>query len=346
MIINKDTTMKHLIFKLFLLAGTTFTMFSCTTSQTMTIEGQPGTEILTPGLKNLGTIGENRKVNIKIPSDDYYAFLLARSNGSKELVPFALDYRNKKYSGTRAQCAIGMGLGIAGLVPMLTGTIMCCVDDESGVGLAMLCGGLGASGIGIAIGAPAESRLSQTQYQYQYKYLSHQSTNEDFTFTRPVDNGFVRTVGHEPQLHETHVENSEGIAAATSAAIRRRGKTSAATRNLRDYGQQVSGTFIGTGKLLLTGEEVENYADIKVVIKRVDKNNVLVEVYESGEPFFNAADKYSVKQNGKKKYILSLKGIPSATISISNQKNMVYLHPKVNIDGEIYTLSITASMQE
>ncbi|MBQ8227186.1 MAG: hypothetical protein IJZ92_07120 [Bacteroidaceae bacterium] len=338
--------MKHLIFKLFLLAGTTFTMFSCTTSQTMTIEGQPGTEILTPGLKNLGTIGNNRKVNIKIPSDDYYAFLLARSNGSKELVPFALDYRNKKYSGTKTQHAVGIGLAVAGLTGLIPGFAMIAADSESEVGGYIIAGSFGTAGIGCAIGMPAYFRLQQTQYQYQYKYLSHQSTNEDFTFTRPVDNGFVRTVGHELQHHETHVENSEGIAAATSAAIRRRGKTSAATRNLRDYGQQVSGTFIGTGKLLLAGEEVESYADIKVVIKRVDKNNVLVEVYESGEPFFNAADKYSVKQNGKKKYMLSLKGIPSATISISNQKNMVYLHPKVNIDGEIYTLSITASMQE
>lgn len=339
--------MKHIIFKFILLAGTTFALFSCTTSQTLTIEGQPGTEILTPGLKNLGTIGSNHKVNIKIPSDDYYAFLLARSNGSKELVPFALDYRNKTYRGARAQLAIGMGLGVVGLAPMLTGTIMLCADkDVEETGVAMLLGGTGAALAGCAIGGPASARLNQTQYQYQYKYLSSQSTNEDFTFTRPTDNGFVRMVENEPQRSEPQVENAEGTPAATSTGIRRRGKTSTATRNLRDNGKQVAGTYVGTGRLMLNGEEVESYTDIKVVLKRIDKNNVLVEVYESGEAFFNTGDKYSIKKAGNGKFTLSLKGIPSATITISKNKNMAYLHPKVNIEGEIYTLEIKASLQE
>lgn len=153
--------MKHIIFKFILLAGTTFALFSCTTSQTLTIEGQPGTEILTPGLKNLGAIGSNHKVKISIPSDDYYAFLLARSNGSKELVPFALDYRNKKYRGTRAQQAIGIGLAVGGLATMVPGVIICASDDESTAGTAMVLGGTGAFGAGCAIGMPATYRLYQ-----------------------------------------------------------------------------------------------------------------------------------------------------------------------------------------
>ena len=339
--------MKHIIFKFILIVGTTFALFSCTTSQTLTIEGLPGTEILTPGLKNLGTIGNNHKAKITIPSDDYYAFLLARSNGSKELVPFALDYRNKKYRGTRAQGAIGMGLGIAGLVPMLTGTLMLCVDEDvEEAGLSMLLGGVGATVAGLAIGGPAFARLDQTQYQYQYKYLSSQSTNEDFTFTRPTDNGFIRTVGNEPQRNETQLENFEGTPTATSTAAPRRGKTSTALRNLRDYGKEVAGTYVGTGRLMLNSEEMESYTDIKVVIKRIDKNNVLVEVYENSEAFFKSGNKYSIKKGDNGQFTLSLIGIPSATITISKNKNMVYLHPKVNIDGEIYTLEIKASLQE
>ena len=339
--------MKHIIFKFIFLVGTTFTLFSCSTSQTLTIEGLPGTEILTPGLKNLGTIGNNHKTKITIPSDDYYAFLLARSNGSKELVPFALDYKNKKYRGTKAQSAIGIGLGVAGLFPMLTGAIMLCADEDvEETGVAMILGGTGVALAGFAIGGPAYARLDQAQYQYQYKYLSSQSTNEDFTFTRPTDNGFIRTVKNEPQHSEPQVENTEGTPAATSTGIRRRGKTSTAARNLRDNGKQVAGTYIGTGRLILNGEEMENYTDIKVVIKRIDKNNVIVEVYENSEAFFNTGDKYSIKKAGNGQFTLSLIGIPSATITISKNKNMVYFHPKVNIDGEIYTLEIKASLQE
>ena len=338
--------MKHIIFKFILLVGTTFSLFSCSTSQTLTIEGLPGTEILTPGLKNLGTIGSNHKAEITIPSDDYYAFLLARGNGSKELVPFALDYRNKKYRGTNIQHGVGLGLAVVGLAGLLPATIMLAVDSENDVSGYIYAGAAGTAGIGCAIGMPANFRLQQTQYQYQYKYLSSQSTNEDFTFTHPIDNGFIRTVKNEPQRSETYQGNTEETPVATATAARRRGKTSAATRNLRDHGKQVAGTYVGTGKLLLNGEEVESYTDIKVVMKRIDKNNVLVEVYESGEAFFNTGDKYSIKKAGNEKFTLSLKGIPSATITISKNKNMVYLHPKVNIEGEIYTLEIKASLQE
>ena len=42
---------------------------------------------------------------------------------------------------------------------------------------------------------------------------------------------------------------------------------------------------------------------------------------------------------------MSLKGIPSAVISIDSKGNLVYYHPKVNIDGEIYTLEINAIKQ-
>lgn len=338
--------MKHLIFKFFLLAGTTFALFSCSTSQTLTIEGRPSTEVLTPSLKTLGVIGNNHKLDIKISSDAYYAFLLTRSNGSKELVPFALDYRNKSYRGTQTQNLIGWALTISGLASAIPGTIMLVADSDNEAGGYVLAGGLGVVLLGAGIGIPASCRLQQTQYKYQYKYLSTQSTNEDFTFTRPTDNGFVRMVGGAPLRSEAQVEHTEEPPVATSTAARRRNKTSVARRNLRDYGRQVAGTYIGTGRLMLNGEEVESYTDIKVVLKRIDKNNVLVEVYESGEAFFNTGDKYSIKKSGNDKFALTLKGIPSATISISQDKNMVYLHPKVNIEGEIYTLEIKALLQE
>lgn len=328
------------IIKFLSLAAAILLFHSCTTSQTISIAGTPGTEIYTPDKNKIAVIPATGKAKVRIPGDVYYAYFMSHQVGSNEFVPFALDFNRCNYTGKRAARALSYPLAAAGVI--LAGA----TSTNSTYYVLGSLGGLVLTSSGITGAIVLHKQLKQTQLRYRYKYLSSQSTNEDFTFTHPIDNGFIRTVKNEPQRSETYQGNTEDTPVATATAARRLGKTSAATRNLRDYGQQVSGTFIGTGKLLLAGEEVESYADIKVVIKRVDKNNVLVEVYESGEPFFNAADKYSVKRNGKKKYVLSLKGIPSATISISNQKNMVYLHPKVNIDGEIYTLSITASMQE
>lgn len=334
------------IIKFLSLAAAILLFHSCTTSQTISIAGTPGTEIYTPDKDKIAVIPATGKAKVRIPGDVYYAYFMSHQVGSNEFVPFALDFNRCNYTGKRAARILSYPAAALGVIMVGLGAANTVGEEDGSLRGPFIGGGTIITAAGITSAIALHKQLKQTQLRYRYKYLSSQSTNEDFTFTHPIDNGFIRTVKNEPQRIETYQGNTEETPVATATAARRREKTSAATRNLRDYGQQVSGTFIGTGKLLLAGEEVESYTDIKVVIKRVDKNNVLVEVYESGEPFFNAADKYSVKRNGKKKYMLSLKEIPSATISVSNQKNMVYLHPKVNIDGEIYTLSITASIQE
>lgn len=89
-------------------------------------------------------------------------------------------------------------------------------------------------------------------------------------------------------------------------------------------------------------EVIETYNDMILILKRVDKDNVMVEVHESGLPFFNSAGKYSIKKDDSNKFTLTLDGIPSATITIDKGNQLVYFNPKVNIDKEVYTLKITA----
>lgn len=69
----------------------------------------------------------------------------------------------------------------------------------------------------------------------------------------------------------------------------------------------------------------------------------MVQVFEgSGESFFSAGNKYGIKK-GRDGFSLALQGIPSAVITINGKGALAYCHPKVNIDGEIYTLEISAS---
>lgn len=328
------------LLRIALIATTIFSALSCSTSQSIEIAGTPGTEIYTPDMSKITTISRTGKTKVSIPSSTYYAYLMSHRVGSDEFVPFAIDYKRCNYVGKRTARVLSYPLAAAGVI--LAGA----TSTNNTYYIHGSLGGLLLTSSGITGAIVLHKQLKQTQLRYRYQYLSSQSTNEDFTFTRPTDNGFVRAVGNEPQRSETQVENAEGTPAATSIGIRRRGKTSTAARNLRDNGKQVAGTYVGTGRLMLNGEEVESYTDIKVVLKRIDKNNVLVEVYESGEAFFNTGDKYSIKKAGNGRFTLSLKGIPSATITISKNKNMVYLHPKVNIEGEIYALEIKASLQE
>ncbi|MBR5531516.1 MAG: hypothetical protein IKU63_08460 [Bacteroidaceae bacterium] len=334
------------IIKFLSLAAAILLFHSCTTSQTISIAGTPGTEIYTPDKDKIAVIPATGKAKVRIPGDVYYAYFMSHQVGSNEFVPFALDFNRCNYAGKRAARILSYPAAALGAIMVGLGAANTAGEEDGSLRGPFIGGGTIITAAGITGAIALHKQLKQTQLRYRYKYLSSQSTNEDFTFTHPIDNGFIRTVKNEPQRSETQVENSEGTPAATSTAARRRGKTSTATRNLRDNGKQVAGTYVGTGRLLLNGEEVESYTDIKVVVKRIDENNVLVEVYESGEAFFNTGDKYSIKKASSGKFTLSLKGIPSATITISKNKNMVYLHPKVNIEGEIYTLEIKASLQE
>ena len=334
------------IIKFLSLAAAILLFHSCTTSQTISIAGTPGTEIYTPDKDKIAVIPATGKAKVRIPGDVYYAYFMSHQVGSNEFVPFALDFNRCNYAGKRAARILSYPAAALGAIMVGVGAANTAGEEDGSLRGPFIGGGTIITAAGITGAIALHKQLKQTQLRYRYKYLSSQSTNEDFTFTHPIDNGFIRTVKNEPQRSETQVENSEGTPAATSTAARRRGKTSTATRNLRDNGKQVAGTYVGTGRLLLNGEEVESYTDIKVVVKRIDENNVLVEVYESGEAFFNTGDKYSIKKASSGKFTLSLKGIPSATITISKNKNMVYLHPKVNIEGEIYTLEIKASLQE
>ena len=88
---------------------------------------------------------------------------------------------------------------------------------------------------------------------------------------------------------------------------------------------------------------LSEYSAMKVVVLRIDNYTVNIDVVENGDSYFSSKTKYQVKKKGKNTYVLSLEGISDAFITIDNAGHLTYIHPKVNIDGEIYTLNITAN---
>ena len=162
-----------------------------------------------------------------------------------------------------------------------------------------------------------------------YKYYKNQSTNQDCRFVSFLDNG------EEKNIAPTSFSD------VTSTITRR--KSTVSKRTLNDYAKIVSGTYTGAGYLAQKGKVIEEYAKIKVVILRIDNNNVNVDVFENGESYFSKTNKYQVMKKGKNTYVLSLDGISDALITIDNAGHLTYIHPKVNIDGEIYTLNLTAN---
>ena len=327
--------MKRIIIHIgFAVVAVIFLMASCTTSQTITIKGTPGTNIYTPSNNLLGSIDQKGEIKVKLESDNYYAFLLSQKQGSQELVPFALDYKSCNYMLDRSLYGLFAVIDCAGLGAALGGLF---ANGDTRANLFV--GGSAAVLAASAYLLPAEYRLGQTQQAYRFKYLSYQSTNDDLSFVRPVLSGEARReVGSNRESALPNSDNDENSSSARSRNLSER-----SSRTLNSLSKDVEGEFVCSGKLLLGRETVEEYTKAKVIIKSVDKTTVSVEVLDdNGEPFFNNPSIYVVKKNRQNNYTLTHQTISSATITIINGK-LSYSHPRVNIDGDIYKLTINGS---
>lgn len=310
---------------------------SCSTTEKFYVSGTPNTEIYTPYYVQVGTIGSNGRTKIEISSDNYCAFFLSKSPNSELYVPFALDY--KKRGRFRTQLIEGTGMTIAGmgLVTELAGLIATCSGD-SDIGGTLVAVGAGVTGVGAAIGVPASNRLSQKSYEYQYQYLNTQQTNEDLRFTKAVFNEPFKGAS---QTQTVKASTSAAVKGGTSVSKKRLSEKSSKT--LKDYGKQIEGVYVGSGTLTQNGEAIESYDGIKVRIERISKNEVNVNVIEvDGAEFFESPSKYKITKNKNGSYTLKHSSISAATITINKNGNLTYYHPKINIEGELYVLKISA----
>lgn len=310
-------------------------LHSCTTSQKITVQGTPGTEIYSPTMDRLGVVGSNGKVFLKISRHTYYSYLMSKNAGANEFVPFALDYKHCNNTLAATGSLVGTSIALAGV---LVGGISLAVGGDTpeitAVGAAML----GAGGL---MAIPSNHYYRKTHGDDQFKYLNNQRTNQDFSFLPIKDTGYNKTLQNDDNK-VLATPTSEKISSNSSSTVARR-KSSVSRRSLTDNAKFVSGTYTGSGYLAQKGKIIEEYSAMKVVVLRIDNNTVNIDVVENGESYFSTKAKYQVKKKGKNTYVLSLKDISDAFITIDNAGHLTYIHPKVNIDGEIYTLNITAN---
>ena len=145
---------------------------SCSSLTKVTVYGEPGTEIRTPGNDYLCTIGESGKGTVKLSRDVYYAFLLSKSPNSNECIPFGMDYKNHKkgYVGEGIAYTL-VGVSIIGSTVSVVGLI---AGEEvlSGVGLAAA----GACVLPLPIFYKAYVYKGDISHSFKYKT---QRTNND-----------------------------------------------------------------------------------------------------------------------------------------------------------------------
>lgn len=336
----KKTSIVYIIVACILLA-------SCTTTQKFNVAGTAGTEIYNSNMERVGVIGSNGKAKVTLPSDGYYAYLLSKSPNSNLLVPFALDYKKDRHIGTKVLAGTGYTLAGAGLVAAAVGAIGIASGDDAdmadgGFSSTMAVAGLGAALVGTAIGFPSSSRLNQTSYDYQFRYLSSQHANTDIQFRQPVFSEPYKNFEQQDNVAPSTTSQASSSSSVSSSTSKHR-LSQKSSKTLRDYGKQTEGTYTGTGSLTKGGETIESYSNIVVKIVRVSKDMVTVNVVESdGSEFFESPTKYKVTKLKNGTFLLTNSEIHSATITIDQNGKLTYVHPKVNIDGDIYSLKISA----
>lgn len=323
--------LKYIILSLLLV------VVSCSTSQRIMVTGNPGTEILSPKMNHLGTIGPEGQLELAIPSDSGYEFLLSRTGGDEKCIPFALDYEYHKYSGAKFCKGAGIGLtGYGSTFGLIGSIVIACGAPE--VGLPMMLAGFGVAGIGLAMGMPADHRLSQTSYQWSYKYLEDQSTNQDIVVTDVANTGFTRRIEEGNQKPKTKVSETSNVKSETKKG--NPVKSTISARSFTDNSKAVVGVYLGFGKLKQKGVVIENFTTISVDIQQIDKKTVAVDVKERGESFFYSKMIYKVEKDSQGGYLLTSEDLSDATIKIDSQHNLVYSHSSIEIDGELYSLEL------
>ncbi len=322
---------------------------SCSTTQKIQVSGLVGTEIYTPNRTKVGTIGPNGTAEITLNSDAYYAYLLSKNNGSNQYIPFALDYKNYNYTGTKLAIGVCTPLFYMGCATIFIGGLGCAIAssaENADVELGGIFGTMaGVGALAALVGSPvfaAQSRMKQVDHAYQFKYLSKQTTNQDFTFTEPI---FTTTTKPKEETSKViqAIDNTPIISSSKSS----KKLNDKSTKSFKDHGLMVEGIYIGSGSLTAGNKTIETYDGIIVEITRIENNSVEVIVTESnGEDFFSEASVYNIKKSKNNTYILTHEDIAKATIKIDKKRNAIYMHPRVNIDNEIYTLKINATLKK
>ncbi len=316
----------------------------CSTIDKFKVTSSQSTKIYLPDdrQKPVGTASRT-PLEIKVPSDSYYGYILATDPATGILVPFGVDVKKKGRFGEKMAIGTGYTLTSLGLGATLLGCIGMIAansnEDEDNTSLfaAVTGAGAGVAALGAALGGPAHSRLAQLSHHYQFAYDSNQTV--DFGNLSPA----LLNPDPEKGVSEIKVPARRVKATSGKSDVDVNAKSSRVSAGRSDKAKKIAGTYSGFGKLLKGSSEEESYSSVSVRIERIDKNKVRVFVIESDEDFFEEPLVYVINAADKGSYTLSLENMPSEKIEIDNKGRLKFSHGKVCIDDIIYTLKISAN---
>lgn len=320
---------------------------SCSTSSKISFKGKPGTEIYTPdGKQCLGAIPVSGELKTTVPDNGYYGLLIAKNPATKEVIPFAMNTKYARHGATKFASGLGMGFAGVGTAGLIIGTIILCVNSDATAGPVIAGAGGALAGIGASFGVAASARADQTSYKYCFKYFPVQETNSDIRLTEPIIKNSVSysSVGDSAEKNKIRPDKKSDKANSS--------ENTHVNRKLGGTVKQLVGKYAGNGSITLKGEEFERILGITIIIEYKSNNEAYISLIESdGNDFFGKKLLYQLDSSSKKKNkktgqtILLQSGIPSSKIIIDKKGYLILENPRLEIDGEVYTLKIKAELQ-
>lgn len=320
---------------------------SCTTYEKFSVSGTPGTVVYDPERKPMGTINGAGELTVKVPSDSYYGYLYTRNDSLDLWVPFGL---NTIPDSHKANKALFWG-GVLG-VPIVTAGI-------AGAGIAM--GDVGFV-IGTILGSctfaggmptllcVSFSRDEQLSYLYNFSYEKKQFTNNDIQLTRYIAPTTIRNgkSGNNQSGKKSNLKSStkgKNSKAKKTSSTTKTNKTKKSNLKKGIDLTSIRATYSGTGELTSNKRVISKYTNLSLALNPTSETAVEVIIYiDKNTKVFDEPELFILNKeestNGK--IVLYLNDNPGSKIVISGN-NISYLNPDVNVDDEIFTLSIQAS---
>lgn len=337
----KSNIMNTFIKSIILTLAMSLMMSSCSTTERFNINSSVDGTIYLPSqlAAPYAVVSNGNSVKVEVPSDSYIGYVVFKDRNTGLDIPIGLNVHSKSRRGSKAMIGAGYALSGIGMAAVLGGTITVIGassngDDDVSTAGGILAGAGGVlTGIGVGLGLPAQNRLHQLAYDYQFTYDKNQNINLSGISTK--------LLSEDPPKDATDMETIPKRKKATSGESENQVVNSSKAKKYRaDLANSVARTYYGLGKLLKEDITDEVYEDVRIVIQRIDKTHVSVKIIESGEDFFETPLNYEISLNKQNGYHLVLDKLPGATIEISKNGELKFVHNKVNIDNIIYTLSI------
>lgn len=304
----------------------TVVIAGCKTQEQFNVSGIPGTSVYAPDKTEIGRIGENGTLKVKVPSDAYYGFMYTYNQTEDVWIPFGLDtkvnnHRTTKFMATGGGAFIGVVGGLA-----LAASCIFIGGGDAVIPLSIT-GSLAGIGGGTTWTVAAGARMQQLSYQYNFSYLSRQQTNSDLEIAPYV----------APQVAKAEAPVSSG-----SSRIKIQSKTTKTSKksstvkskiNIGKVAAKVAASYSGSGTLMQGKRKVETLDNIEVIVTELSSSSVSVRFLYDGEPLFDEDFQLNVAKDKNGGYILSSTDYPLLKLTVTASGVLNFMHEVETEDG-------------